>query len=604
MESNSLARVLKNMWRLALRQRRGQLAVILLLTVLGAVAEVLTLGALMPFLAFIADPAAVENAPVVRDVLEAVGLGTLRDHLLSLTLLFSAAAVFAGAVRIVLTMATGRFVYSIGADLSTAIFAGVLARPYRYHALGNSSTVLSGLHHVPAVATGLVLPLLQVTSAAVIGFFIIAALVVIDPRVALISFIGFGGIYVAVSLFVRRRLRGNSATIVGSQKAAIRTAQEGLGGIRDVIIDGTQPVFERRFAALEQELWKAHESNWVAAATPRYAVEAAGMALIAGIAAFLSGQAAGAAAVLPILGVFALGAQRLLPLLQTFYGNWALAIGNLGAARAVLDLADYPAGESARESGVPPLPFDTSIAFRGVTFRYDDDRPQVLDRLDLTIPRGSKLMLVGRTGAGKSTLVDLLMGLLDPTAGTIEIDGRRLDATNRRAWQRQIAHVPQSIFLADASIAENIAFGAPAAKIDRGRVRAAAERACLGDFIATLPAGLDTTVGERGVALSGGQRQRIGIARALFKDAPVLVLDEATNALDEETERAVLRSIASIPDITVVMIAHRLAVRDQCDALVEIEDGRAIWRPSDDTRRDDPADTSEASSPPQPEDPR
>lgn len=591
MESQDLSGVLRDMWRLVLRKRRGQLAVILVLTVLGAVAEVLTLGALMPFLAFIADPAAVENAPVVRDVLEAVGLGTLRDHLLSLTLLFSAAALFAGAVRIVLTMATGRFVYSIGADLSIAIFTSVLARPYRYHALGNSSTILSGLHHVAAVATGVVLPLLQVASAGVIGFFIVVALVVIDPRVAMISFVGFGGIYVAVSLFVRRRLRGNSATIVRTQKEAIRTAQEGLGGIRDVIIDGTQRVFESRFADLERQFWKAHESSWVAAATPRYAVEAAGMALIAGIAAILSGQAAGAAAVLPILGVFALGAQRLLPLLQTFYSNWALAIGNLGAARAVLDLADYPEASAMEGAHGPPLPFAEAIAFRGVTFRYGDDRPQVLDRLDLTIPRGAKVMLVGRTGAGKSTVVDLLMGLLEPTEGAIEIDGRRLDATNRRAWQRQIAHVPQSIFLADASIAENIAFGAPAAEIDGDRVRAAAERACLGDFIATLPGGLDTKVGERGVALSGGQRQRIGIARALYKNAAVLVLDEATNALDGETENDVLRSIAGIEGITVIMIAHRLTAQDQCDAVVEIENGRAAWRRSE-ARPRDPAPTA------------
>lgn len=579
MESQDLVGVLKDMWRLALRKRRGQLALILVLTFVGAIAEVLTLGALMPFLAFIADPAAVESAPIVRDVLDAVGLGTIRDHLLSLTLLFAATALFAGAVRIALTMATGRFVYSIGADLSIAIFASVLARPYRYHASGNSSAVLSALHHVSAVASGIVLPLLQVMSAAVIGFFIIAALIAIEPRVALISFIGFGGIYVAVSLVVRRRLRGNSATIVRTQKEAIRTAQEGLGGIRDVIIDGTREVFETRFSALERQFWKAHESSWVSAATPRYAVEAAGIALIAVIAAILTGNAAGAAAVLPILGVFALGAQRLLPLLQTFYSNWALAIGNLGAARAVLDLADYPAAPVEDPDG-PPLPFTSAIVFRGVSFRYSDDRPQVLDQLELTIPRGAKLMLVGRTGAGKSTVVDLLMGLLDPTEGTIEIDGRRLGPANRRAWQRQIAHVPQSIFLADASIAENIAFGAPAAAIDRERVRAAAELACLVDFLASLPEGLDTKVGERGVALSGGQRQRIGIARALYKNAAVLVLDEATNALDGDTERRVLRSIGGIRGLTLVMIAHRLTAQEQCDAVVEIENGQATVRPS------------------------
>ncbi len=575
MDSQSLVALLKDLWRLALRKRRGQLGLILVLTVLGAAAEVLTLGALMPFLALIADPAAVENTPIIRDALGLLGLGTLRDHLVALTLLFSAAAILAGTLRVVLTMVAARYVYNLAHDLSTAIFANVLARPYTYHALVNSSTILAGLQHVQGVATGVVLPLLQVASAAIIGVFIATALIAIDPAVAVITFGGFGGIYLAVSLFVRRRLRGNATAIVQSQKEAIRTVQEGLGGIRDVIIDGTQPVFEARFSELERRFWKAHESSYVAAATPRFAVEAAGMALIAGIAAILTSGSGGAASVLPILGVFALGAQRLLPLLQALYSNWALAVSNLGGARAVLDLIGVADEKVAEEPDGPPLPFERAITFRNVSFRYGDDRPPVLDGLDLTITRGMKLMLVGRTGAGKSTVVDLLMGLLAPTSGAIEIDGRRLDATNWRAWRRQIAHVPQSIFLADASIAANIAFGVPPERIDHQRVRMAAERARLAGFVATLPRGLDTVVGERGTALSGGQRQRIGIARALYKGAGVLVLDEATNALDADTEREVLQSIRGAGEITLVMIAHRLAAQDLCDAVIAIEDGKA-----------------------------
>ena len=575
MDSQSLFNLLKDLWRFALRKRRRQLGLILLLTVLGAIAEVLTLGALMPFLALIADPAAVENAPIIGEALGLLGLATLRDHLLGLTLLFSAAAILAGALRIVLAMATARYVYSVGHDLSTAVFAGVLSRPYTYHAQVNSSIVLSGLRHVQGVATGVVLPLLQVASAAIIGLFIATALIAIDPAVAVITFGGFGGIYVAISLFVRRRLRGNAATIVRSQKESIRTVQEGLGGIRDVILDGTQRAFVARFSEFERQFWKAHESSYVAAATPRFAVEAAGMALIAGIAAILTSGSAGAAAVLPILGVFALGAQRLLPLLQALYSNWALAVSNVGGARAVLDLIGVQDRETADEPDGPPLPFAKAITFRNVSFRYGDDRPPVLEGLDLTIARGTKLMLVGRTGAGKSTVVDLLMGLLDPTEGAIEIDGHRLDASNRRAWQRQIAHVPQTIFLADASIAANIAPGIPPERIDHQRVRMAAEKARLAGFVATLPEGYDTMVGERGTALSGGQRQRIGIARALYKGAGVLVLDEATNALDDHTEREVLQSIRSAGEITLVMIAHRLAAQDLCDVVIAIEDGKA-----------------------------
>jgi ABC-type bacteriocin/lantibiotic exporter with double-glycine peptidase domain len=260
--------------------------------------------------------------------------------------------------------------------------------------------------------------------------------------------------------------------------------------------------------------------------------------------------------------------------MQLVYGNWTLVLGNMGSASAMLSVLEAPVADDWRQPDLPPLAFDREIRFNHVSFRYPASEELVLRPFDLAITKGERIGLIGKTGTGKSTLVDLLMGLLEPTEGSIEIDGQRLDATNRRAWQRRIAQVPQSIFLADASIAENIAFGIDAANIDRRQVELAAERAALAPFIATLPAGYATVVGERGVRLSGGQRQRIGIARALYKHATVLVFDEATSALDMETERAVMEAVRELPvELTVIIIAHRLSTVEYCERIVAIEAG-------------------------------
>jgi len=283
----------------------------------------------------------------------------------------------------------------------------------------------------------------------------------------------------------------------------------------------------------------------------------------------------GIAAALPVLGALALGAQRLLPLLQQVYSGWTISMGNRQALFDVLGLLDEPlavAPDLAQPLAMTPPQL---IEFAGVGFRYTEETSWVLRDFSLSVPMGTRVGIVGKTGSGKSTVMDLLMGLIEPTEGEIKIDGRCLDEGSRRAWQRQIAHVPQAIYLSDASIAENIAFGADRDAIEMERVREAARRAELHDFIESLPEGYGTIVGERGVRLSGGQRQRIGIARALYKQASVIVFDEATSALDNQTEAAVMRSIFGLrEDLTVFIIAHRLSTVEGCDLVVSLSNGR------------------------------
>jgi ATP-binding cassette subfamily B protein len=320
-------------------------------------------------------------------------------------------------------------------------------------------------------------------------------------------------------------------------------------------------------------------------------MEALGMVLIAALAFGLSRQSHGMSAALPVLGALALGAQRLLPALQQVYSAWATIAGSHASFEDTVELLDQPLPSDAVVPRPAPLPFRHEIRFNNVRFRYAVDGPWVIDHLNLVIPKGARIGLVGGTGSGKSTTLDLLMGLLQPSEGSIAIDGSVLGGSTVRAWQSCIAHVPQSIFLADTTLLQNIAFGTPPDAIDPERVRLAAQRAQIIEFIDSAPLGFQTLVGERGVRLSGGQRQRIGIARALYKEASVLVLDEATSALDNSTERSVMDAIDGLSrHLTVIMIAHRLSTVRRCDTIVELEYGRVVAQaPYDQLLRESPS---------------
>lgn len=577
--SDSLAAAVRGLWQQTSKGLRRQFFLVLVMTFVGAFAEVVTLGALLPFLALIANPGTATQYPLVESLIEALGFSVPADNLLALTLFFSAAVIVAGTVRVLLAWVSNHFVFMLGHELSLKVYERVLYQAYSYHLSRNTSTAVAALHQVNTITAGVLIPMLQSISAGIIGLFIIGALFVFSPVVSLVAFAGFGGIYFLVSLLVRKRLSTNSRTIARMQSEEIRAIQEALGGIRDVLMNGTQPVFLARFREFDECMRKAQATNALAAVIPRFAIESAGMVLIAGLAYFLITGTPNVGYVVPTLGMLALGAQRLLPLMQLFYGNWTIILGNLANVDLVLKILETPIPDEWLEETVQPLPFRRAIVFKDVSFQYASDQRPVVRRFDLTIAKGAKVGLVGKTGSGKSTTVDLLTGLLEPTSGSIEIDGRPLDASTRRAWQRQIAHVPQSIFLADASIAENIAFGIEPAKIDPERVRLAAEQAAIGSFVESLPDGYGTVVGERGVRLSGGQRQRIGIARALYRQATVLIFDEATSALDAETEAMVMDAIRELPaDLTVIIVAHRLTTVAYCDDLVTLDGEQPLTR--------------------------
>jgi len=387
----------------------------------------------------------------------------------------------------------------------------------------------------------------------------------------------FGFIYLIIAKQTKNKKIKNSHMIADASTKIIKSLKEGLGGIRDVLIDGSQHVYLKNYTQIDSSLRRAQANNQFTAYSPKYVMESLGMILIAVLASHLFFRDGGQYNALPTLGILALGAQRLLPAMQQAYTAWSSIQGSFRSLEETLDLLDQPLPIYHLNSNKTVLDFKQKIELNNVGFKYADILTQVLSDVSLTINKGDRLGIIGSTGSGKSTLVDIIMGLLTPSSGEITVDKNSINCENIRAWQKHIAHVPQSIFLADASIAENIAFGVELKDIDWKRIRDSAEKAQLQDVISNLPDGYNTIVGEHGIRLSGGQRQRIGIARAFYKNVDVLVFDEATSALDDQTEDSVMRAINNLgQDITVIMIAHRLTTLKKCTKVIELSDGKII----------------------------
>lgn len=566
---------IQRLWRHIPHTRRNQLALLLVLMFFSSIAEVMSIGAALPFLGALVDPGRLFSNPDIQPIMEVLNINTPNQLVAPLAVAFGFAAVLAGAMRLLLLKASNRLSFATGAELSLSIYRRTLFQPYAIHISRNSSEIISGiLAKITNVIYGVIMPLLTLISSAIMLIVIALALLSVDPVITVVAFGGFGTIYAVIFLKTRHRIATSGHCIAQQSTQVVRAMQEGLGGIREILIDGSQHAYCEIYRNADAALRYAQESNQYLSQSPRYAIEALGMVLIAGSAYFLILEPGGNTKAIPVLGALALGAQRLLPILQQAYASWSTIQGTQASLRDALDLLDQPLPDNADCTHASPIAFQRSISLRKVSFRYGPEGPWVLKGVDLDITKGSRIGLIGSTGSGKSSLLDIVMGLLPPTEGVLAIDNVPIDARNIRAWQAHLAHVPQTIFLSDASIAENIAFGVPPSLIDHVQVRLAAQKAQIAATIESWSEQYQTRVGERGVRMSGGQRQRIGIARALYKQADVIVFDEATSALDNDTERAVIEAIDSLGDeLTVFMVAHRLTTLKNCTRVIELVDG-------------------------------
>lgn len=559
----------RQIYALLSKTAQRRLWLLLALMLLGSFAEMLSLGAVIPFMTLLVAPETAYRLPMVGDLLSdqpeqqviwIVGGG------------FLLALFGATLMRIWLLHASNQFAHRTGYELSTQAFKTLLAQPYVWHVQHNSSHQLAQLNRVSAFISQNVQPLLVLVTSAVLGIGILAVLLASEPTIMILMTLFVAIFYTATLYLVRQKLARNGQTLNSASTTKNRLLQESLGGIRDVILDHSQQVQTSGFAVVEMQVRQALIVNEWVAQLPRYLVEFFGIVTIVLLALALTNNGDTPVAT---LGLLALGSQRLLPLAQKIYESLNTLRVAQAARQDVLSLLALP--RELLPEPEQPLPFNQQLNLHDVSFRYPSSPSWVLDHVSLSIRRGERVGIVGPSGGGKSTLMDLMMGLLEPQQGNLAVDGQVLTQELLPSWRQRIAHVPQAIFLLDASLRENIALGVPEPEINEARLLRCIVQAQLRTVLEHLPQGVNTLVGERGVLLSGGQRQRIGIARALYRKADVLVMDEATSALDNHTEAEVIEAIRNLgPSITIIMIAHRLTTLSFCDRILHFEGGQLV----------------------------
>ncbi|MBU6229337.1 MAG: ABC transporter ATP-binding protein/permease [Cyanobacteria bacterium REEB459] len=545
---------------------------LLVLMILTALGEVVSIGSALPFLAALGNTKRILESPGWQPFWKSLGVTESFQVIGWLALGFGVAVLASNALRLVTLWCQNTFSAALTSDLSCEVYRRTLHQPYSFHVRHSSDEHMAIFSYDIFGVNTFLSGILGLMVNSIVVLFLFISIVVINPLVALGATAFLGIIYIVVFRLTRNILVANGQLLTSQNQILIKFLQEGLGGIRDVILEGSQGLFEGRFRKSDRLFRRALSKNIILIQCPRILIEAAAMIFISILAVVMSYKVDDLSQVLTTLGILALAANRLLPALQICFSSVAGIKSYEASTKKVIDALYLQVPSSG--VALPPLPIKKDIRFENVWFRYSEEHPWVLQGLSLAIQVNTTVGFVGSTGSGKSTTADLILGLLQPDKGQVLIDGQPLTSDRLRSWQRSIAHVPQHIFLSDTTVAENIAFGVPANDIDLSRVRWAAEMAQISEFIESRPEGYQAIVGERGVRLSGGQRQRIGIARALYKKASVIVLDEATSALDNATEREVMAAVERLSgEVTVILIAHRLSTVEKCDLIIELEQG-------------------------------
>ena len=554
------------------RTNKFNLIVLFGLAFLTSFSEIISIGALLPFLGAISDPQKILDEPLLQQIFKVLNIATQFEVLLAITVIFCISVVASCTMRMILMSKQVTINNEIAIKLSVKIYQHYLHLNYSDLVSINSSEIMTTiLQKSSALTGGGVYPAAVILNSIIMLTVILTGLIILNPIVAVSSILGFGIIY-----FLITRHTKNMLIICGSEgnkaySSVVKNLQEGLGGIRDVLLDSLQSFYLKEFEASERKYKRSLASAQIISSTPKFIIEMLGMVLIAVIAYFLALQPSIGFGVIPLLGVLALSSQRMLPLLQQIYSSWVSITSSKASINEALTILEQKIIFDDIQK-IEPILFNKSIQLNDVSFKYRGSELSILKEVDIEIVKGEKIGIIGRTGCGKSTFLDLLMGLLTPSDGSMIVDGVQLSPNNISSWKKNIAHVPQSIYLSDTSIMENIAFGLPANKIDINRAIEAAKFARIFDDIEALPVKFETKVGERGVRLSGGQRQRIGLARAFYKNAPVVILDEATSALDSDTELAVMEAFDGLAsNTTILIVAHRLSSLYSCHRILMIE---------------------------------
>ncbi len=550
--------------------------------VLGAaLLETAGVASIVPFLAVIANPNAVRDNDMLHWLFTAWGFTSVNWFLLFLGFLSLGALVVSNAMRALVTWGILQFSWMRNHSLSLRLLESYLRRPYIFFLNENTATLGRNiLSETQGAVGGVLMPALQIIARGTVLLCLMALIIAVNPVLSLVVTGVMGAIYGGIYLFLQRKIERAGGERMEANALRFKIASEAFGGIKAVKLMGSEDTFVGRYSAHSFQFAKHNATAEVLSALPLYALETVAFGGIILIVIYLMATGGDLAQVLPLAGLFAFAGYRMMPAMQQIYSGAIQLRFNL----VVLDTLHEALQAGSATAGhrdsrdIEPLPFKDRLELRGITFQYPRTAAPVIRDLSLTIKAGSSVALAGKTGSGKTTISDIILGLLPPAEGSLRVDGIEIGAEKLQRWQRNLGYVPQDIYLQDDTVASNIAFGMADKKVDMAAVERAAKIANIHDFIVgELPRGYQSMVGERGLRLSGGERQRVGIARALYHDPAVLVLDEATSALDGATEQAVFTAIENIARVkTLIIIAHRLTTVRKCDVVYVIDDGHII----------------------------
>ena len=574
--------MIKKLFDLLTPLERKRAGVLMGMMVVMAFLDMLGVASILPFMAVLANPEVVQSNGVLQGVFgisRQIGIQTPEQFLFALAVLVFVLLVISLTFKGITTYVQSRFVLMLEYSIGRRLLEGYLSQPYSWFLSRNSAdlgkTILS---EVSNVIGNVMTPLMTLTAQSMVALALVSLLIIVDPRLAfsvsLVLMLSYAGIFGVVNGWLKRL--GQARVVANKERFA--AVGEAFSAAKEVKLGGLEQVYIQRFANPAKIYVKAQAAVQVIAQLPRFALEAVAFGGMLVLVLYLMVERGSFATALPIVALYAFSGYRLMPVLQQIY----VAFTQLRFAGPALDALHQDLMSLQASGGyhdqVNPLSLTQAISLSHVSYRYPNAKKPALNGIDLSIPVRSTVGFVGATGSGKTTTVDLILGLLEPHEGMLKVDGKPITAANRRNWQRVIGYVPQHIYLADESVGANIAFGVSPQDIDQQAMERAAKIANLHNFVINeLPQGYATTVGERGVRLSGGQRQRIGIARALYHNPQVLILDEATSALDNLTEKVVMDAVNNLDhEITIILIAHRLSTVRQCDQIYLLEQGQLI----------------------------
>jgi len=551
---------------------------LILLMIVSSIAEIFSIGAVIPFIAALMSPSEILSYPILGDALYFLNIESPKQVVFATTLIFCLASVTAAVIKLYYQWAQVKFSTSMIRIFALKAYSNIINLSFEEHVQLNSSKIVSGVFlKVNHVFVQILVPCFSLTNSLIMAVGIITILLIINPWASILLISGLGLAYGISHFILKARIDNHGSVISSEQDTIVKSLKDSMGSIKEIIMKNTQPLYIEKFKYSDRKLKTSQALIEFYKISPRYIVEGVIMIVFA-VAAYymLEVNQSSQPQAFASLTAIALAGMKLFPVVQNSFSNVAGIKSYNSTLSDVLGMLRLQSNQPLSSQNAA-VQFSSSINLKDVSYEYNTNSSKLLNKINMNIKKGSKLGIIGKTGSGKTTLIDLLMGLIEPSNGVITIDGVPLDSTRLKNWRSKIGFVPQDIFLLDSTIKENIAFHADETEINMNAVIKAAKKANLDGLIASWKDGYDTRVGERGAMISGGERQRIGIARALYSEPEILILDESTSALDGNTEAEVMKSIDELNNgITCIIIAHNPSCLKNCNEIFELENGRII----------------------------